>query len=143
MKPFILSNSQRIPAGVTIKALSFAVNADFDPQHNSSRFDGLQHYVKRVNAHAVGDQARAQLVSANEDNIAFGYDRHACPGRFFAANEINMTLVKLLANYDIRLPNDMTERHAQITGGNFSYPYPTKEVVLKRLSVQILCRLES
>jgi cytochrome P450 len=136
MKPFTLSNGQRIPTGVTIKALSFAVDADLQPQNEFSKFDGLRHYKQRVNAHVAGDQARAQLVSTNEENMAFGYGRHACPGRFFAANEIKMILVKLLSNYDISLPDGISERHAQIPAGNFSYPDPSKKVVLKRLSVQ-------
>lgn len=136
MKPFTLSNGQRIPTGVTIKALSFVVDADVDPQNESTKFDSLRHYKQRVKARAAGDQARAQLVSANEENMAFGYGRHACPGRFFAAHEIKMILVKLLLNYDICLPDGITERHAQIPAGNFSYPNPSMEVVLKKLSGQ-------
>jgi len=32
--------------------------------------------------------------------MAFGYGEHACPGRFFASNEIKIALIHLLLKYD-------------------------------------------
>ena len=39
------------------------------------------------------------------DSLEFGHGSHACPGRFFATNVIKSTLVPLLLDYDLRLPN--------------------------------------
>lgn len=33
-------------------------------------------------------------------NIAFGHGEHACPGRFFAANEVKVMLCHLVMKYD-------------------------------------------
>lgn len=33
--------------------------------------------------------------------MPFGYGKHACPGRFFAANEIKVIVINLLRKYDI------------------------------------------
>ena len=105
---------------------------DNDTDDKTEAFDGFRHYRQRVNASTAGELARAQFVASNEDNLSFGYGRHACPGRFFATNEIKMILARLLLDYDIRLPDGVTERHAQISIGNISGPDPTKEIVLHK-----------
>lgn len=46
---------------------------------------------------------KAQLVSASAEHLGFGYGHHACPGRFFAANEIKIVLCHLLLKYDWKL----------------------------------------
>jgi cytochrome P450 len=45
-------------------------------------------------------------VSIGPESVSFGDGTHACPGRFFASNEIKVALVELLKRYDIGLgPN--------------------------------------
>jgi cytochrome P450 len=34
--------------------------------------------------------------------LNFGHGNHACPGRFFASNEIKIVLIELLRNWDFR-----------------------------------------
>ncbi len=48
----------------------------------------------------------AHLVSTGPEHLAFGHGTHACPGRFFAANEIKVALLGILLKYDITLPDD-------------------------------------
>lgn len=53
------------------------------------------------------DEARrglAQLVTTSAAHTAFGHGAHACPGRFFAANEVKIALVYMLLRYDVELP---------------------------------------
>ncbi|KAK2036588.1 cytochrome P450 [Colletotrichum somersetense] len=50
-----------------------------------------------------GLEPRAHLVSTSPEHMAFGYGDHACPGRFFAANEIKIVLCHLLLQYDWKL----------------------------------------
>ncbi|KAI4166338.1 MAG: hypothetical protein LQ342_000228 [Letrouitia transgressa] len=53
-----------------------------------------------------GEENNHQFVSADPNNLSFGYGRHACPGRFFASNEIKVLIVELLKRYDMGLgPN--------------------------------------
>lgn len=47
--------------------------------------------------------AAAQLASTSEAHTGFGHGAHACPGRFFAANEIKILLCHMLLKYDWRL----------------------------------------
>ncbi len=72
-----------------------------------------------------------QFVTVTKDFMAFGYGRHACPGRFFAANEIKLILANILLNYDIKMPNGLTERYPNIIMGMDSLPDTTKTILLK------------
>ncbi|KAI1741756.1 cytochrome P450 monooxygenase [Xylaria scruposa] len=47
-----------------------------------------------------GKEHMAQLVTTSVDHFGFGHGEHACPGRFFAANEIKIVLCHLLMKYD-------------------------------------------
>lgn len=38
-------------------------------------------------------------------NIAFGYGKYACPGRFYTSNEMKLVLAHLLLRYDIKIPD--------------------------------------
>ena len=40
--------------------------------------------------------------STSETNLAFGHGKHACPGRFFAVQELKIMLAYLLLNYQIK-----------------------------------------
>lgn len=37
---------------------------------------------------------------------AFGHGQHACPGRFFAINEVKIALAHLVMKYDFRVVGD-------------------------------------
>lgn len=50
-----------------------------------------------------GKEHSAQLVTTNIDHFAFGHGEHACPGRFFATNELKVALCHLLIKYDWEL----------------------------------------
>lgn len=53
-----------------------------------------------ANPETLGHEAPAQLVSPSPAHLGFGYGKHACPGRFFAANEIKIVLCHILLKYD-------------------------------------------
>jgi hypothetical protein len=53
-----------------------------------------------LRSHA-GEENKHQLVTTTTESTVFGHGRWACPGRFFASNEIKAILVQLLARYDI------------------------------------------
>ncbi|KAI0423423.1 cytochrome P450 monooxygenase [Xylaria sp. FL1042] len=50
-----------------------------------------------------GKEHLAQLVTTSVDHFGFGHGQHACPGRFFAANELKIALCHLLIKYDWKL----------------------------------------
>lgn len=57
-----------------------------------------------------GGEHKAQLVSTVPDHITFGLGKYACPGRFFASNEIKIALCHLLLKFDWKVaPGESTE----------------------------------
>ena len=51
-----------------------------------------------------------QLVSTNARNLAWGYGKSACPGRFLAAAQMKLLLAWILTHYDVRFPEGQKKR---------------------------------
>jgi cytochrome P450 len=73
-------------------------------------------------------------VTVTKENMGFGYGRHACPGRFFAATEIKLIVARILLDYDLKLPEGQTERYPNIAIANNYVPDMKKELVFRRIS---------
>ncbi|KAK3385238.1 cytochrome P450 [Podospora didyma] len=136
LRPFTLSNGQAFPAGVILEVPAHAVSRDPEVFPDPDRFDPLRFYHLRQQAREAGHveaAAQHQFVSLSPSVLTFGYGRHACPGRFFAANEIKMILANALLMYEIRLVEGVKERYPNILFGSGSMPDPTKELLFKKL----------
>ncbi|GKT94041.1 cytochrome P450 [Colletotrichum tofieldiae] len=57
-----------------------------------------------LNMRSTDEEKHAHLVSTSAKHPGFGHGQHACPGRFFAANEVKIALAHLLLKYDWKLP---------------------------------------
>ncbi|KAL2865244.1 cytochrome P450 [Aspergillus lucknowensis] len=55
-----------------------------------------------------GHETSAQFVAPSPEHMGFGFGTHACPGRFFAANEVKVALCHILLKYDFRLAQGCT-----------------------------------
>lgn len=57
-------------------------------------------------------------ISTGPSFLTFGHGRHACPGRFFAVQEIKLLLAQIILNYDIKYveqrPESIWLKEAQI-----------------------------
>ncbi|KAK7698103.1 hypothetical protein SLS64_012878 [Diaporthe eres] len=71
--------------------------------------DGYRFYNMRHSGEP-GKENTSQLVSTTPDHLGFGHGTHACPGRFFAANEVKIALIFTLLNYDWKLPEGVKPR---------------------------------
>lgn len=92
--------------GVTVRKgelVAIDSNRLRDPAYypNPDTFDPYRFYNARKQP---GGEHKAQFVSVTPDHLTFGYGKYACPGRFFAANEIKLALCHLLLKYDWKLP---------------------------------------
>ena len=64
------------------------------------KFDALRYYNKRQQS---GDDAmKHQLVTVGKTDLAWGYGRHACPGRFVADIVMKVMVIEFLLRYDIK-----------------------------------------
>lgn len=71
-------------------------------------------------------------VVCSADMCEHRTDMHS-PGRFFAANEIKLILARILLEYDIKMPDGMTERYPNLAMGLDALPDPTKSLMLKKV----------
>lgn len=114
------SSGFTIPKGSHIAVPSWVINiqspALHSPGHTKplNEFDGLRFYKLRQ---LPGNENRHLVVSTSPDSLIFGHGSHACPGRFFANNEIKIILIELLRNWDFRFTNDI-----KMEGGKMRRP---------------------
>ena len=134
MKGITLSNGQYIPPGVLIEVPSGAVYQDTDVYPGGDTFDGFR-FAKIREAGSATENARNQFVTTNEENLYFGYGKHACPGRFFAATEIKMILARLILEYDIKNVEGMEGRIPNREIGRTSNPDATKQLLFRKVRV--------
>lgn len=66
-----------------------------DPQ----RFDGYRFLRMRDDPEK---RSKSSFVSTSPEHLGFGHGSHACPGRFFAANEVKILLSHFLLKYEWR-----------------------------------------
>ncbi|KAJ5039047.1 uncharacterized protein L3040_006718 [Drepanopeziza brunnea f. sp. 'multigermtubi'] len=113
-KALTLSTGHTLPKGTFIGFGTWAIQRSttsptFDPAQNPSwrplnEFDGLRFYHMRQ---VAGNENKHQYVTTSPDSLSFGHGSHACPGRFFAGNEIKFVVIELLRSWDFRLKGDV------------------------------------
>jgi len=85
-----------------------------------------------------GKENRHQFVTTSVDSLVFGHGAHACPGRFFASNEIKVILIELLRNWEFRLKGGAAGEEARPKNYESDVsliPNPFAEVEFKRMAV--------
>lgn len=95
-EPLKLSNGISLEPGMRLKVASFR-GGDSKIHTDPEKWDGRRFLRMRSEP---GKENKAQLVSTSAEHLAFGHGEHACPGRFFAANEVKIMLCHLLMKYD-------------------------------------------
>ncbi|KAI0390655.1 cytochrome P450 [Xylariaceae sp. FL0594] len=102
-RDWVLSDGFTIPANTTIGVPAHAIANDPNLYPEPEVFDGLRFEKMRQAASDPATKGKTLFASANPQSMAFGYGRHACPGRFFAGAEIKAITMYLLNHYDIKL----------------------------------------
>ena len=119
-----------IPKGTTVGVPTQAISMDPDVYENPDVFDGFR-FVKLRN-HSRLEDASLEYTSSDVKNMAFGYGRHACPGRFFASCEIKMIMAYLLMHYDFKFPDEQKIRPPSQAYETQYLPDRTTTVLLKQ-----------
>lgn len=100
MQPITLSDGTYLPAGTKLLSPLAGIAHDERYYSDPENFDALRFY--RIRQQSEEASNRNQFTSLSDSNMNFGAGKHACPGRFFASNEIKMALAFFLINYDVR-----------------------------------------
>lgn len=136
LKTFKFSDGTEIPAGTTIGLphLSTVQDPTFYPdpmRYDPYRFARIRSGEAEDPLHYQSKE-QYQFISVTKENMGFGFGRHACPGRFFAANEIKLICARILMDYDIKLPDGVKTRYSNIARGNALTPDTKKTIMIKK-----------
>ncbi|KAL2867848.1 cytochrome P450 [Aspergillus lucknowensis] len=100
IKDFTFSNGTTVPKGSYVLVPMHAMYLDDSIYADASTFDAFRWSRLRDQP---GDENRYQFVTTSPTHINFGHGKDACPGRFFASQEIKLLLAHTLLHYEIRL----------------------------------------
>ncbi|THH06027.1 hypothetical protein EW145_g4362 [Phellinidium pouzarii] len=118
-----------LPKGTFVAANAGAAHHDEELYSNPEVFDGFRFADMRKGS--VEESTKHQMVSTSADYLAFGHGRHACPGRFFAVNELKAMMAYLLLTYDVKLEHEGT-KPLDVWMGTRLVPNPTAKVMFKK-----------
>lgn len=129
------SDGTFLPKGSVISVQSYGVAFDsasyLEPTvYNPYRFRDIR-AGKAEDPLGYTNKEQHQFISVTKENTAFGYGRHACPGRFFASNEIKILLANILLDYEIKMPPGETGRYKNLVHQTSIVPDPTKDIMIK------------
>ncbi|KAI1115571.1 cytochrome P450 [Nemania sp. NC0429] len=128
-----LSDGTVIPKG-TKCAVRSTKRLDASVYAEPETFDGARFLRMRD----VPEQAnRAHLVTTGTEALGFGHGLHACPGRFFAANELKIALVHLLLKYDLRPTDDFGAEAGVIELGFDLRVDPATRILVRRREAEL------
>ncbi|TLS20367.1 uncharacterized protein PpBr36_11369 [Pyricularia pennisetigena] len=87
-------------------------------------------YVKM--RQTFGEENKAHLVSTSPEHFGFGHGIRACPGRFFAANELKIAMAHILLKYDWKLADGAEDLKPRAVGINYLHNPAIKLMVRRR-----------
>ncbi|TFK48297.1 cytochrome P450 [Heliocybe sulcata] len=100
LKDYTFSDGTFVPKGTNLCACSLPVHTDPGVYERPQEFDPFR-FARMVKEE--GAAGKHLFVTTSLDYLPWGHGSHACPGRFFAANQLKLMLAHLLLNYDIEL----------------------------------------
>lgn len=122
----------KLPDGMTVKRgkkLVVGLNHMWsdDIYEDAKTFDPYRFLRMRK---TPGEEHVAHLVSTSENHLGFGHGVHACPGRFFASNEVKIAMCHLILKYDWKLEG--ASRPPPIAHGMSYNTNPTAKLLIRR-----------
>jgi cytochrome P450 len=137
LKAFMLSDGTVIPRGALIFT---AAQANHSIHPNPDLFDGFRfsnlEKVQQGNdprpliTANLGGSIRFKLVATTPDYFVWGYGKHACSGRFFAALLLKLVLAHFVLRYDVKFENG--GRPEDVIVGFNQLPNPHGKVWLRK-----------
>lgn len=150
-QPITLSDGTQLPAGTKILAPQCGISHDARYFPDPETFDAFRFYRLRMRgpdsdsidgdsssdttgSSGNNNQHRFQFTTICDTNMNFGAGKHACPGRFFAGNEIKMILAYFLINFEMRLKPGQGRPKPMLLMMTKA-PDPNAEILFRRRSV--------
>lgn len=129
MKDTTLSDGTFIPRGSLINANMVTIHNDPDIYPSPSEFRPWR--FSEMRDKSPDDAVKHQSVNTSAEYLTFGHGKHACPGRFFATNELKAMMAYLVLNYDIRAEEEGV-RPPNVIDALTIIPDPTAKVLFRK-----------
>ncbi|EJF62111.1 cytochrome P450 [Dichomitus squalens LYAD-421 SS1] len=104
MKDIVLDNGTFIPKGTLLGAAAHPAHHDNAHLPNADLFDPFR-FSRMREAGSSSGSSRLQFSSTSPEYLPFGHGQLACPGRYFAGNQLKAILSHIILNYDLKLSN--------------------------------------
>ena len=131
LNDYTFSDGTEIPVGTNLSVSITHTHLNPDNYEDPSKFDGFRFCRMKDSAEAAGfPDKKFDMVSTSLQFLAFGYGRHACPGRFFAAAELKMMLAYIITTYDLKLADGVRPPDVFIL--QTCVPNPNAEILFRR-----------
>lgn len=114
-----LSGGIHIPKGVRVAVPAYAIHHDETFYPNANTWDAFRFSrpMEEFRAQQQQQQSKASadhldkildlknrgLIVTTDDFFSFGFGKHACPGRFFASQEMKLMIAHIVMTYDIEM----------------------------------------
>ncbi|KAI2632123.1 cytochrome P450 [Hypoxylon sp. NC1633] len=122
-----LSDGTILPKGSRIMVAANFSDPTIYPE--PEKFDAARFLKMRQQP---GQENNWQFVTTSAAHTSFGHGQHACPGRFFASNEIKIALCHMLLKYDWRFIPDVGRPTPRAFEGNSAVDQKSQIQVRRR-----------
>ncbi|KAL0568282.1 hypothetical protein V5O48_013711 [Marasmius crinis-equi] len=99
LKDFTFSDGTFIPAGTNVALAGYSIHHAKDNYASPHTFQPSRYSDK-------GDNLKNHMATPSWGWLGFGAGKQACPGRFFAVNELKALLAHIILNYDVKFASD-------------------------------------
>ncbi|KAK1231303.1 hypothetical protein PQX77_005583 [Marasmius sp. AFHP31] len=127
-KDFTFSNGTVVPAGTSVGLPTLHIHRSEEAypspySFNPTRFSELRE--------KEGEGIKHHMVTPTPDWLGFGAGKHACPGRFFAVNEIKALIAHVVMTYDVKL-KDTDVFPPEMYFAGFVSPNPKAKLLFRK-----------
>ncbi|KAI0425470.1 cytochrome P450 [Xylaria sp. FL1042] len=97
-----IPDGSHIPCGTKVGVSGWSIHHDDEVYPDAMRYDAFRFVRGQETDETTGGKKRPQgLVNTSETFLSFSHGSHACPGRFFATNQLKIALGHIALLYDI------------------------------------------
>ncbi|SMY27985.1 unnamed protein product [Zymoseptoria tritici ST99CH_1A5] len=127
--------------GTVLPKNSYSIFLDSGTRDNNiyahpSTFDAWRYLKMRERP---GEENQHQFVSTSVDHLGFGHGVHACPGRFFASNEMKIIVCFLLIEYEWQFgPDQERLPDLKFEGSMIANPATKMQVRKREAEIDVL-----
>lgn len=121
-KPLQLHDGLTLPVGTRVAIPALAIQKDPDNYREPLVFNGFRSArLQTPETNEIGDRHQSSATTVSPTYIAFGYGKHACPGRFYAVRKAKLLFTKVLLEYDVQWASPVTKRPPSLSlSGQFA-----------------------